>query len=451
MDHDSPSTKAGDPARPPVTAQASARSWLRRPGIWAAIALLIVAAAAGWYGWQRRGGSEPARAAEQRQPAKVPVQVVEAGRTDVPVFFDGLGTVQAFNTVTVRSRVDGEIVTVAFTEGQMVKAGDLLAEIDPRPYRAALDQAVAKKAQDEATLASNRQDLARTRQLASREFATQQQLDQQSASVGAASAQIAADQAAIDLARTQLDYATIRAPIAGRTGLRLVDRGNVVRSADTTGIVEIAQIQPIAVIFAAPEQQLPEIAQAMRAGEVAVSALGSDGKTPLAQGKLVLINNQVDQASGTVRLKAEFANAEERLWPGLSVNTRLLVRTLRGAVTMPEEALQRGQNELFAFVVGPDNKAEKRTLRVGAFSGGQVVIEDGLKPGDRVVTAGQSRLQPGSPVEIERAPDGPGPRPVRESRAGSTGDTGSTGGAGSAGGTASGGTGPSGRTAPASH
>lgn len=386
-----------DRAAPSLSAPARrSRGWL-----WAALAVVLLAAGGGWY-WFGRADAGPKEQAGQRpQPARgVPVEVADARQADVPVYLNGLGNVQAFNTVTVRSRVDGELIRIAFQEGQVVHEGDVIAQIDPRPYQAALDQARAKKQQSEATLASGRGDLERTRQLAGRGFAPQQQLEQQTATVGSTTAQIAMDQAAIETAEIQLGYTTIRAPITGRTGVRLVDQGNIVRASDQTGIVEIAQTDPISVLFTAPEQQLPEIARAMREGPVKVLAMSTDGREILAEGTLSLINNEVDPASGTVRLKATFENKGDRLWPGLSVNTRLLVRTLRAVVAVPEDAIQRGPNELFVFVAKEDGTAEKRNVRVGPFTEGLAVIEQGLRPGERVVTLGQSRLQAGTRLEI---------------------------------------------------
>lgn len=386
----------------------------------AVVLLLLAGAGGGWWWWQSRqagenraagrpgsAGQAGGQAAGGREAGgeRVPVETALAESRDVPIYYNSLGTVQAFNTVLVRPRVDGEIVRIAFQEGQMVKEGDLLAQIDPRPYRATLDGALARKAQNEATLVSNRADLERTQQLARREFATQQSLDQQTSNVRSQQAVIAADQAAIDSAQTQLDYTTIRSPLSGRTGLRLVDQGNVVRAGDSTGIVEIAQLQPISVLFTAPEGQLSAIAEAMGAGDVAVMALATSGGAVLGQGRLALINNQVDVATGTVRLKATFPNDEGRLWPGLSVNTRLLVRTLKGVVAVPEDALQRGQNELFVYVVKDDGTAEKRVVSVGPFSEGRVVVTEHLKPGERVVTVGQSRLQPGSRLDLGQGRD----------------------------------------------
>lgn len=363
------------------------------------VALLVVGGGAYWQ-HDRSNAHGKAAASNNSAPPRVPVDVAEVAKSDVPIYLNSLGAVQAFNNVVVRSRVDGEIVTIGFEEGQMVRAGDMLAQIDPRPYQAALDQALAKKQQDEATLSSNKLDLARTSQLASREFASKQQLDQQTAGVGSQTAQLAIDQAAIDTARTQFDYTTIRAPISGRLGFRLVDKGNIVHASDTTGIVQIAQIEPISVVFTAPENQLLTVTEAKGRGSVKVIALTSDNKATLGDGVLSLINNEVDPATGTIRLKAVFPNSDGKLWPGLSVNTRLLAQTLQGVLTVPDAAVQRGQNELFVYVIGDDQKAEKRVLKIGPYSDGVAVVEAGLRPGERVVISGQSRVQPGSLVQV---------------------------------------------------
>ena len=398
--------------------QPAAREATRKRGkgwAWSLVILLLLAGGGGWYWWKKGGagqaGQQQAGQGQRGGGGRVPVEVAEARQADLPIYLNGLGNVQAFNTVVIRSRVDGAIVKIAFREGQTVKQGEIIAQIDPRPYQATLDQAIAKKQQSEANLLNNRNNLDRTRQLAERGFAPQQQLDQQTSSVDSTTAQIAMDQAMIENARVQFGYTTIRAPISGRTGIRLIDEGNIVRASDQTGIVEIAQIEPISVLFTAPEGQLPAIARAMRDGGVKVLAMSTNGRETLGEGTLSLINNQVDPASGTVRLKAVFANKEDRLWPGLSINTRLLVETLKGVVAVPEDAVQRGPDQLFAFVIKDDGTADRRMLKVGQFTEGQAVIEDGLKPGERVVVQGQSRLQAGAKVEVvdpknnSRSPD----------------------------------------------
>jgi multidrug efflux system membrane fusion protein len=317
-----------------------------------------------------------------------------------PVFLNGLGTVQATNTVTVRSRVDGQIERVAFEEGQMIKEGDLLVQIDAAPFKAALDQAVAKLGQDEASLTNAKQDLQRTSILSKQGNATQQLLDQRTAQVASLTAQVQADQAAIASAKVQLDYTTIKSPLSGRAGFRLVDPGNIVHANDQNGILTITQLQPISVVFTAPEQQLPAITGALKSGPLQVTAFSSDGQTRLADGTLKLIDNQVDVASGTIRLKASFENKDGALWPGLSVSTRLLVRVIKNVVVVPDSAVQRGPNGLYAYVVTADGKAQLRDLKVGQIEDGQALVQQGLAAGDRIVTSGHYRVQPGAPVEI---------------------------------------------------
>jgi multidrug efflux system membrane fusion protein len=294
----------------------------------------------------------------------VPVDVVRAETNRFPVYLPGLGTVQSFNTVTVRSQVDGQIVQIAFKEGQMIKAGDLLVQIDQRSYQAALDQAVAKKSQDDANLQNAKLDLQRYDELAHAEGASRQQRDTQAALVQQLTVQVAADQASIASARVQLDYTSIRSPITGRVGFALVTLGNVVHASDSTGITTVTEVQPIAAVFTAPEDQLPAIAKAFNRGPVEVVALSSDGKQRLASGTLAVINNQVDPATGTISLKASFENKDNALWPGQSVSTRLLVQTLDDVVVIPESAVQRGPDGFFAYMVGDDNKSTMRAIKV---------------------------------------------------------------------------------------
>lgn len=341
--------------------------------------------------------------AEAKGPAPALVSVAQARRADYPIYLDGLGQVQAYNTVIVRTRVDGQVVKIAFEEGQMVKAGDLIAQIDPRPYQAALDQAKAKKAQDEANLANAKLDLQRYATLAKQSFATQQQLDTQSALVSQLIAQIAADAAFIDAAAVQLDYTTIRAPISGRTGFRLVDEGNIVAAAQQTGIVTIAQLQPIAVVFTAPENEVVRINAALAAGSPAVQVKNSDDSKVLANGHLILTDNQVDAAAGSIRLKAEFENKDNVLWPGLAVSTRLTVGVAKDALVAPEAAIQHGPNGLFVYVVDDQNRAVLRPVVVSHEDQDQAVIEKGVSDGERVITAGQYVLENGSPVAIDVA------------------------------------------------
>jgi multidrug efflux system membrane fusion protein len=337
--------------------------------------------------------------AKPKGPAPIPVTIQRVQSSDFPVYLNGLGTVQPYNTVTVRSRVDGEVTKVNFRQGQMVNEGDLLVQIDPRPYQAALDQAQAKKTQDEATLRNAKLDLARYNTLAQQSFASRQQLDTQQATVDQLTAQVKGDQATVDNAATQLSYTTIKAPLSGKTGFRLVDAGNIVHASDTTGIVSIVKLQPISVVFTAPEESIGAINNALAGGNVPVTALASDGTKTLAQGHLALVDNQVDQASGTIRMKATFQNKDNALWPGLSVATRLLVETKKNAIVVPNDAVQHGPNGLYAYVVGDDNKAELRNIKVGEEGATQTVVLQGLNAGERVVVAGQYRLTQGAAVD----------------------------------------------------
>jgi len=379
------------------------------------IVLIAAVGVGGFYGWQRFHGDNRATAANPAQKSArnaVRVTTAPVEKADFPVYLTGLGTVQGFYTVLVRTRVDGQIDKIAFKEGQMVKQGDLLVEIDPRPYQAALDQAVAKKAQDEANLANANLDLQRYTQLG--EFATRQQLDTQHSTVQQLTAQIAADEAAIFNARTQLDYTAIKSPIPGVAGLRQVDLGNIVNAATQTGIVTVAQVEPIAVIFTAPEEQLPYIAEAQAVQPAKVIAITTDGKKPLAEGTLSVVNNQVDTSSGTIRLKALFENKDHALWPGQSVSTRLLLKTLKDATVVPDDAIQHSTDGLYAYVVNQDNKAELHKIKVSQSIDGRSVVDDGLSPGQQVITAGQYKVQPGTLVSTAVASTDPAQPKVRQ-------------------------------------
>jgi membrane fusion protein, multidrug efflux system len=378
--------------------------------------VLLIAAVGllGYLGWQQYHRMDQATAANAQKSPRNPIRVTIAPveKTDFPVYLTGLGTVQGFNTVLVRTRVDGQIDKVAFKEGQLVKEGDLLVEIDPRPYQATLDQAKAKKAQDEANLANANLDLQRYTKLG--EFATRQQTDTQRSTVAQLTAQIAADDAAIFNAQTQLDYTQVKTPIAGVVGLRQVDIGNIVNAANQTGIVTVAQIEPIAVIFTAPEEQLPYINEAQSTQPLRVIAITTDGKKPLAEGKLAVVNNQVDTTSGTIRLKAVFDNKDHALWPGQSVSTRLLVKTLKDATVVPDDAIQHGNDGLYAYAVGPDNKAELRKVKVSQSIDGRSVVDSGLSPGEQVITGGQYKVQPGTLVATAVASSDPAQSKVKQ-------------------------------------
>jgi membrane fusion protein, multidrug efflux system len=333
-------------------------------------------------------------------PPAIVVSVTPVKRADFPIVLESLGQVQAYNNVLVRARVDGQIDKIGFQEGQMVRKGDLLAQIDPRPFQAALDQATAKKAQDEANLANAKLDLARYTTLAKQDFATRQQLDTQNALVLQLTASIAADAAAIDAARVQLDYATIRAPISGRVGFRLIDEGNLVNAGQQTGIVTIAQLQPIAVIFTEPQQYVDRINQELANGSPEVTVTNAEG-VKLATGRLTISDNQVDLATGTIRLKAEFENKDNALWPGLAVTTGLQVGLDRNALVVPADAVQHGQGGLYVFVVDDQNRAVIRQVKVSHQNTEVAVVSDGLREGEKVVTTGEFLLQPGTQVAIE--------------------------------------------------
>jgi multidrug efflux system membrane fusion protein len=366
------------------------------------IGLLVVAV----YGAADAPKRSAAAAGGAGQPVRV--ETALATRGDVPVYLEGLGTVQAFYTVTITPRVDGELMKLGFVEGQMVKPGDLLAQIDPRPFQAALDQAQAAKAKDAAQLANARRDLERYVSLAPEEFTSEQTLETQRALVAQLEAQVAGDQAAIDNARTQLDYTTIRSPIQGRTGIRMTDPGNIVHATPATGIVVVTQVQPIAVIFTLPADALLAVNSAMASGSVAVTAVSRDSKNVLGAGTVMLIDNQIDQTTGTMRLKAVFPNKDGKLWPGDFVNARVLVQTRRGALTVPSVAVQRGPSGVFAYVVTPDATVQMRPLQIGGESGALTIIEKGLEEGDRVTTNNQYRLQAGAHVSrVEAAAASP--------------------------------------------
>ncbi|MCZ0736646.1 efflux RND transporter periplasmic adaptor subunit [Phreatobacter sp. AB_2022a] len=366
---------------------------------WLAGPFVLLLAGGAWLWW---APAPPAASSAAPAPA-VPVETAEVVRADLPVYDRGLGTVQAFNTVTIKARVDGQIQTIAFTEGQKVSKGDLLVRLDPAPYQAAYDQAVAKKTQDEAQLANARLDLQRYQQLAVSNYASRQQLDTQKALVAQLEATIRVDQGAIDGAKVQLDYTTITSPIDGVAGIRQVDIGNIVHAGDATGIVVVTQLQPVSVVFTLPEEERQSVAAAMAAGPVAVAALSRDGITELDRGTVLLIDNEIDQGTGTMRLKATFPNPGNALWPGQFVNVRLLVRMEEGVTTVPAAAVQRGPNGLYAYVVRSDQTVEMRAIAVARTEGTDSVVTAGLQPGEVVVTAGQYRLDQGTRVAAKPA------------------------------------------------
>lgn len=326
--------------------------------------------------------------------AAIPVTVVMPVREDVPVLARAIGTVQAFQSVVVRARVDGTLDKVLFTEGQQVKPGEVLARLDPRPYQAALDQAVAKRAADEAMLANARGDLVRYADLAQSQVASRQRLELQRANVAQAEANVHGGDASIAAAQLNLDFTRITAPIEGRVGLRQIDPGNYIRAADpaSTGIVTITQIHPIALIYTLPQDTLPEVQQAMRQGKLQVLAYGSDDRTKLSEGELLTIDSAIDASTGTIKLKAVFANTDDNLWPGQFVNVRTQLSIRHGALTVPSAAVQRGPNGLYVFLVKPDSTAALQPIDVDQDDGQTAVVAKGLSGGERVVLAGQSRL-----------------------------------------------------------
>ena len=369
---------------------------MRRRGL-AAIALLAVAGAGG-VAWHEIDVSDAATRVTQADPA-IPVVADAVRLQDVPIYVTGIGTVQAFNTVTIRSRVDGQIDKIAFTEGQDVKAGDLLAQIDPRPLQAQLEQAQAQKASHEAQLGDAKVELQRFTNLAARGAGTQQSADTQKALVAQLEANIQADQAAIDNAKVQLDYTTITAPISGRTGLRLVDEGNIVHATDQTGIVVLTQIEPISLVFSLPEDGLADVTRAMAKGSLKVRAFSRDDKTELGDGTLALIDNEIDQTTGTIRLKATFPNEDHALWPGQFVNARLYLSLRHDGITVPATVVQRGAQGTYAYVIRPDSSVEMRPIDVAQLRDGIALIDSGLSVGERVVVDGQYKLRPGVRVD----------------------------------------------------
>jgi multidrug efflux system membrane fusion protein len=331
-------------------------------------------------------------------PPAVPVVLAVVESRDVPIHLNGLGNVQGFNTVTIRSRVDGHLERLAFQEGQDVKAGDVLAQIDPRPFQAALDQAVARRKQNEALLTNAKRDLERDLALLAEKVGTAQKADTQRALVEQLEATLKADDAAIDAARVQLGYATIRSPISGRAGIRLLDEGNVVRAQETGGLVVVTQLQPLSVVFTLSEQHAQAIRAEAQKGVLSVVALGRDNVSRLAEGVLSVIDNQIDSTTGTLRLKATFANEHFELWPGQFVNVRLRLEVRKGATVVPAQAVQRGPAGAFAFVVSAEDTAQVRPIQVGRVEDGLALVESGLEPGERVVLDGHYRLQPGGRV-----------------------------------------------------
>ena len=392
------------------------------------LVLLAAAAGGGGYWWfylrapaETAGAQAPGGRRRFAPPDSIPVLLANAEARNVPIWLDGLGTVQASASVVVRPMVDGPLVELRYREGQDVAVGDVLARIDSRSYQANLDAALARKQQDEAQLANARLDAARYARLAATAYTSAQQADTARAQVAQLEAQVAGDQAQIDQARTQLSYTTITAPIAGRVGIRNVDVGNIVRASDANGLATIATLRPINVQFTLPQQALAAVRAAMAAGEVEVLALPQANapvteREVLDRGVLTVLDNQVDPSTGTIKLKATFANDRLVLWPGAFVTVRLRARVWRDAVTVPPVTVQRGPRGAFVFVVGDEMKAERRPVTVGHEDLTVAILAEGLKPGERVVVDGASRLSDGTKVTVTIPARPAGPRPVAGGR-----------------------------------
>lgn len=378
---------------------------------WMWILLLIVLAGGAYYYYKTRPSSEskaaPAPGARAAALGPVSVAVTAALKQNVPYYLSGLGTVTAFNTVTVKSRVDGELQKVNFKEGQFVREGDLLAEIDPRPFQVALEQMEGQLFRDQATLDNARVDFKRYDKLAKEGVIASQQVDTQNATVGQLEGAVRADQAQIDNEKLQLVYCKITAPISGRVGLRLVDQGNMIHATDPNGLVVITQVQPIAVLFTLPEDNLPEVIQHMKSEELGVQAYSRDDQSMIASGKLLTVDNQIDPTTGTVRFKAAFENHDLSLWPNQFVNTRLMLAVRKDAIVVPLAAIQRGTQGSYVYTVKA-GKAEMQPVKVDLTQGNIALIASGVSVGDQVVVDGQERLQAGTPVEVHNtSPSGP--------------------------------------------
>jgi multidrug efflux system membrane fusion protein len=369
-------------------------------------ALALIAAVVIW----RHGKTTPVAG-----PPMVPVTVAAAAQQDVPIYFDALGTVAAFNTVAIRAQVTGQLISVDFRQGQEVRQGDVLARIDPAPFKAVLDQAAARKVDDQAQLVDAQKDFARFTTLQAKNFDTQQNVDLQQAKVDHFKASIDADQGAIEAAQTQLAYTTIVAPIDGVVGFRQVDVGNIIHTTDPNPLTVLTQIKPCTVIFTLPQSDLGPVREAMLRGPVSVLAFDQNDKVQLAEGHLLLIDNQIDQTTSTIRLKAEFPNEDERLWPGEFVRIRILISTYKDAVTVPPVAVQRGPDGFYVWVIKPDNTVEQRPIGAKMVNDDTAIATKGLAAGERVVVNGQSRLDVGSHVAIKTPP--PGEQPSAQQQA----------------------------------
>jgi membrane fusion protein, multidrug efflux system len=367
-----------------------------------ALTAAVVTAAAGFAAIHFLDAPEPGSAAP---PPSVPVVATTVTKHDVPIYLHGVGTVVAYNNVIVRSQITGQLVNIAFTQGQTVHKGDLLAEIDPRPYQAQLDQATANRDRDQAQVNNAQANLNRYVPLAQKGWATQQLVDTQQAQLAQLKAVVASDEAVIEQAKTNLSYTRLTAPIDGVTGIRQVDVGNIIHPTDVNGLVDVTQIEPISLIFTLPQTDLAKIQPAMAKGPLTVEAYSQDDKAKLDEGKLDLVDNQIVQTTGTIRLRASFPNAKRQLWPGELVNARLLVETRHDGLTVPAEAIQQGPNGSFVWMVGADGAVQMRSVSVAQITDGQALIDSGLESNMTVVTAGQYRLQTGAQVRLLQGND----------------------------------------------
>jgi multidrug efflux system membrane fusion protein len=369
---------------------------MRRKPVVLTIALICVVGLAAALWPRSRAETEPTKEADTTPATPVVAGSVKSG--PVPIYLRGVGTVIAFNNVVVRSQITGPLVKVSFEQGQAVHKGDVLAEIDPRPYQAQLDQAIANRDRDQAMLLNAQANLNRYVPLQQKGFATGQLVDTQKAQTAQLQAAVKADEAIIENAKVNLSYTKLTAPIDGVTGIRQIDEGNIIHPTDTNGLVDLTQIQPISLIFTLPETTFPEIQQQMAKGPIQVLAYSQDEKTKLDEGKLLLIDNQIIQTTGTIRLRATFSNAQHLLWPGELVNARLLLRVEPHGLTVPAAAVQQGPKGPYVYAIGADQSVEVRPVQVAQITEGQALIDSGLKEGENIVVDGQYRLQPGAHI-----------------------------------------------------
>ena len=408
MDSNGPTT--GKPNATRFVQDAEVRPWTDKiKDRWKTWLVVLIVAIVGIHYLSGRNSTDSAAVSPAMAHPTVPVAAVPAKLGDLNQYISAIGTVTPYNTVTVKSRVDGQLVKVNFTEGQIVKAGDLLAEIDPRPYQVQLTQAEGTLAKDLASLENNKILLARDKELYDQKIIARQDLDNQQSLVGQFAGSIESDKGVVDNAKLQLTYSRITSPITGRVGLRLVDAGNIIHATDATGLAVITQLQPIAVDFSIPEDDLPSLETAMKANpQLPVAALDRDLKHKLADGTLLTTDNQIDQSTGTIKLKAAFPNVDNALFPNQFVNARLLVSTIPSAILIPAAGLQRSQQGSFVYVVKPDKTVEMRPVTVGATQGDVIAISKGLAVGDVVVTDGVDKLQQGAHVSVQTAAIPPG-------------------------------------------